>query len=108
MRVRIEFFGKLGDHAGAANREIELPPHITDTAGLRVWLDESQGFQGALTHPSVQLARGDEAKQLLCHAVGDPLPGDFMESGIGGGFRHSVRVLPGPRSRGQTSELAFW
>lgn len=60
MRVRLEFFGKLGDMAGALNGEIDLPPHVADTAALRTWLDESQGFQGALVHPSIKLAVDDE------------------------------------------------
>jgi len=42
------------------NGEVDLPGHVADTAALRTWLDETQGSQGALVHPSVQLAVDDE------------------------------------------------
>lgn len=60
MRVRVEFFGKLGDFAGAEDGAIDLPHGVVDTSALRDWLDQARGFGGALKHPSVQLALGDE------------------------------------------------
>lgn len=60
MRVRVEYFGKLSDIAARKASEIDLPAHVLDTAALRTWLDETEGFQGALVHPTVQLALRDE------------------------------------------------
>jgi molybdopterin converting factor subunit 1 len=55
--ARLLFFGRLSDIAGAAEREIALPPQITSLRALKDLLaaeDSQLGF--ALAHPSVRTA----------------------------------------------------
>ncbi|MEO0465732.1 MAG: MoaD/ThiS family protein [Pseudomonadota bacterium] len=63
MRIAVEYFGKLGDFAGAEDGALDLPVGVSDTAALRAWLDEVRGFNGALLHCSVQIAVGDEIRR---------------------------------------------
>ena len=60
MQVRVEYFGRLGEFSGAQDGVVELPGDVRTTDDLRNWLDRDGGFDGALLHPSVQLALGDE------------------------------------------------
>lgn len=44
--MRILFFGRLSEVAGASEREVALPPGVSDLAGLRSWLARQDGRLG--------------------------------------------------------------
>lgn len=60
MRVTFEFFGRLGDAAGAAQQEADLPDTVQDTDGLTRWLKDRHPAGAALTSLAVRLAINDE------------------------------------------------
>jgi sulfur-carrier protein len=54
--AQVLYLGKLGDLAGLPSETFSLPPDISNAGALRIWLDETRGFGGALKHRTVRVA----------------------------------------------------
>lgn len=67
MMVQLVYLGRLSDVSGQMTEDCELPDHVGDTSGLRVWLDRRFRSDGAFTHATVRIALDGEI-------VADPYP----------------------------------
>lgn len=57
MKVRVLFFGRLRDQAGAAERVIDLPPTVaTGDELIKLLGADDPDLANALAHPSVKMA----------------------------------------------------
>lgn len=58
--MKIQFFGRLLDAAGEAERVVDVPPEVTDAESLRIWLGvDNPALLKSLRHPSVRLIVND-------------------------------------------------
>jgi molybdopterin converting factor subunit 1 len=81
--ANILYFGRLSDVTGTAHETLVIPETITDTAGLRYWLDRKKSAEGALLEASVRLAVNSEIV-IDPHPISDKDEIAFMPP-VGGG-----------------------
>lgn len=59
--MKVFFYGRLMDAAGTSQREVNLPPEITDALALRAWLGaDDPALLTVLGDPSVRIIVNDE------------------------------------------------
>ena len=64
--AKLIYLGRLMDAIGKEEERLELPAYVTDSIGLRDWLDAAHGGHGLLTDKTVRIAINDAVAAEPC------------------------------------------
>lgn len=78
--MKLRFFGRLRDQAGASEREVDIPAHVSTVSDARQWLGDDLP---SLLEPTVRVAL-DDRLALPNDEIGDAREISFLPPVSGG------------------------